>query len=311
MDPLVVGGALAGIGSVVGGLFGSSGQSSANKTNLKIARESFAHNQKMWQLQNDYNSPVNQMARYREAGLNPHMMYGSVSSGNSTNVPEFDAPRMENAYQSLANGISGGFNTFSDTLFRAKQLDADLSVKNAQANRLNAEADAISGYRKNQANAYITLLGEQTNAQRVQSQYNLIRISREKFGHEMEQALRDITIGMETQKLRNLSVQERDMYSQMIARDVDNMLKRANISKIEFEKNLKSLYYQLDSRKQTFEESKEARRVYEWSQEYLLNKNRYKFDRWHKESDIKLKEYRTNTEMRTKRRDYWLFPFMR
>lgn len=43
-----------------------------------------------WQMQNEYNTPSNQMKRLQEAGLNPNLMYGngSASTGNATSAPE-------------------------------------------------------------------------------------------------------------------------------------------------------------------------------------------------------------------------------
>lgn len=39
-----------------------------------------------WNRENEYNSPIQQMARLREAGLNPHLAYGSASASNSGNA---------------------------------------------------------------------------------------------------------------------------------------------------------------------------------------------------------------------------------
>lgn len=43
-----------------------------------------------WQMQNEYNTPSNQMKRLQEAGLNPNLMYGngSASTGNATGAPD-------------------------------------------------------------------------------------------------------------------------------------------------------------------------------------------------------------------------------
>ena len=106
MDPLVGAALVSGGASLLGGLFSSYGQSSSNATNLKIAQATFNHNKEMWNLENEYNSPKNQMARYREAGLNPNLMYGSVSSGNSNNIPQMDNVRVENAYDGFAKGAT-------------------------------------------------------------------------------------------------------------------------------------------------------------------------------------------------------------
>lgn len=49
---------------------------------------------KDWNMQNEYNSPANQMKRYKAAGLNPNLIYGSgsASAGNATPVRSSEAP---------------------------------------------------------------------------------------------------------------------------------------------------------------------------------------------------------------------------
>ena len=46
------------LGSLLGGLFGSSSQNSANKTNLKIAQMNNEFNERMMQKQMDYNTDM-------------------------------------------------------------------------------------------------------------------------------------------------------------------------------------------------------------------------------------------------------------
>lgn len=41
-----------------------------------------------WKMQNEYNSPKNQMARFAEAGLNPNLIYGSGNPGNASSAPD-------------------------------------------------------------------------------------------------------------------------------------------------------------------------------------------------------------------------------
>lgn len=65
-------GAGAGLaGSLVGGLFGNHQQNKANEANLQLAREQNDWNEKMWEKNNEYNSPVAQKQRLIEAGINP------------------------------------------------------------------------------------------------------------------------------------------------------------------------------------------------------------------------------------------------
>jgi len=52
----------------------------------RMAKYQDAINVKNWNAQNEYNLPKNQMSRYKDAGLNPNLMYGQGNSGNSTSV---------------------------------------------------------------------------------------------------------------------------------------------------------------------------------------------------------------------------------
>ena len=110
------------LGSIFGGLFGSVGQNSANKANLQIARETNAQNYKMfqeqlgftedmWNKNNLYNSPSEQMKRYQDAGINPYMALDNISGGNaeavttpSPNSAVTGAP-MQNTLSPLADSI--------------------------------------------------------------------------------------------------------------------------------------------------------------------------------------------------------------
>lgn len=59
-----------------------------------LAEKNREWTEKMWHLQNEYNTPSAQMARLKEAGLNPNLAYGSVSSGNA------EAPKYQDVYGS-------------------------------------------------------------------------------------------------------------------------------------------------------------------------------------------------------------------
>lgn len=54
----------------------------------KLNQESFNQNVQMWNMQNEYNSPVQQMARLQEAGLNPNLIYGSTDGGTASSPPQ-------------------------------------------------------------------------------------------------------------------------------------------------------------------------------------------------------------------------------
>ena len=98
MDPVTGLAIASGASGLVQGLSSIFGQRSANSTNIQLAREQRDWDLAMWNRQNEYNSPKNQMSRLSAAGLNPNLVYGSGSvSGNVTGLsPKASVARVEN-----------------------------------------------------------------------------------------------------------------------------------------------------------------------------------------------------------------------
>lgn len=71
-----------------------------NKYNTQAATTSYIRMREMWEDENKYNSPTAQMARYKEAGLNPNLIYGQsnpsagFSSAPSSSVSQGSAPQI-------------------------------------------------------------------------------------------------------------------------------------------------------------------------------------------------------------------------
>ena len=78
-------------GSIVGGLINAGAniymQNQTNRTNREIANENNRFNREMWNLQTQYNTPANQMQRFKEAGLNTSLMYGTPQNVASSPTP--------------------------------------------------------------------------------------------------------------------------------------------------------------------------------------------------------------------------------
>lgn len=157
---------IGGVGSVFGGVGSAIAQDSANETNLQIARETnqtskdiaaannanqekllrqnnlynAAESQKAWDrsvqmfnMENQYNSPIEQLKRYQEAGINPGVAFGGSlgsassaaasgnvpaaatagSSGVSPSMPSLVAPTMMPV--NFATGILDGMEKFANT----------------------------------------------------------------------------------------------------------------------------------------------------------------------------------------------------
>lgn len=62
-----------------------------NLANMELAKYQAQVNEDFY---NKYSSPEAMMRQYREAGLNPNLVYGSAGAGQS-NVPSFSAPHVE------------------------------------------------------------------------------------------------------------------------------------------------------------------------------------------------------------------------
>lgn len=116
-----VGSAISGIGGAIASLFG---QKSANRQNLKIAREQMAFQERM-----SSTAYQRAMADMREGGLNPILAAGR--GGAST--PGGASAKMENE-------IAPGINSAIGLITAVKQAQ----LMNAQTTKANAEADMTS-----------------------------------------------------------------------------------------------------------------------------------------------------------------------
>lgn len=147
----------AGISSL-GGLVGGAIQYNTNKKllkqqnqyNLEMSNLEWERNLDMWNRQNVYNSPVEQMRRLKEAGLNPNLMYGQGNVGNASGAPEFSAPRSEiNRYNGdfgisqAANAVSNGINAYislQDKLADIRNKDASTAKTNVDTSLRELQA---------------------------------------------------------------------------------------------------------------------------------------------------------------------------
>lgn len=102
-----IGGVAGGIGSIFAGLENARAQKAANKANMQLAQYQFDKNLEQWNRENEYNSPRAQMQRYKDANLNPNLIYGQQNL--SANSPSYGAPQIApvtGRAQGLVNGIN-------------------------------------------------------------------------------------------------------------------------------------------------------------------------------------------------------------
>ena len=101
------------------------------------AKKAYKRNVEQWHRANEYNSTAAQMQRFKDAGLNPHLIYGKGTAGlAASSAPEYKAPDTPK------------FSFNPQKLLLAAQLrhlNAQTHLIQSQERRQNAET-SILGY---------------------------------------------------------------------------------------------------------------------------------------------------------------------
>lgn len=144
----IIGSGIGLVGDVLGGLFSSAGQRSANRTNIQLAREQRDWNEMMWNKQNVYNSPQAQIERMRAAGLNPALMYSQGNVGNAESVKSYNPPTVGNELSGIGHGIQSAGQSLIDYMMKneqLKQMQAQTRLLQSKATQVeNTTPDAPS-----------------------------------------------------------------------------------------------------------------------------------------------------------------------
>lgn len=136
------------IGPIVSGAFTLGGLALQQKYNKQLADIQNQYNIDMWNRQNEYNSPQAQMQRFSEAGLNPNLIYGQGTNGNSTSAPVQVAPEpvhADKAMQELGRAFNIQNLMINGAKIRQAIADAKVAEVNAQRERDHYMADRAFG----------------------------------------------------------------------------------------------------------------------------------------------------------------------
>lgn len=172
MDPLLGSALISGASSLLGGLFGSGAQSSANRTNIQIARETNqmqyqmfkeqnAFNERMYNQMQQYNTPAAQMQRYNDAGINPYIAAGNVQTGNAQSALQSAQPLpLHTSQVQPVDAFKDSFSQIGNVISQYAQNE--LALSQAQKNRAEAGwVDRLNGAQLNKMSAETNNLYQQ------------------------------------------------------------------------------------------------------------------------------------------------------
>lgn len=182
------------------------------KWNEKMYAQQYADNLKNWHLQNDYNKPINQINRLKEAGLNPMLMQGDanlgmanaqasgadVKSWNPT-APQIDPQTITaplNAVLTQRQIENTGAST-SNTQAHTAKTQIDILHERLKIAKTADERDLIQGQ--------ITNLQHQDDYLVSQSAFLASQKALNEFDLKLKEDLRTNTIDMATATLRSIN----------------------------------------------------------------------------------------------------------
>lgn len=94
-------GSIAGMGSTfLNSIYAKRNTDLTIKANKELADYQYQKNLESWKLQNEYNTPAAQMQRFKDAGLNPNLIYGQGNAGNAQQISSYQAPKVDYQYKS-------------------------------------------------------------------------------------------------------------------------------------------------------------------------------------------------------------------
>lgn len=95
------------------------------------AEDAYKYNMQAVEYQNAYNTPAQQMARLREAGLNPNLVYGSGSvSGNLSTAPTGNYQSRGGNLFDVLGGVLGAYDAYQSA--ELKKANAEYAKNNAE-----------------------------------------------------------------------------------------------------------------------------------------------------------------------------------
>ena len=143
--PAVLGAIISGVaGLAAGGI--SAGVSASNNRKQRneqryLQQKSIDENILQWNRENNYNTPSAQMQRFKDAGLNPNLIYGQSNTASSM-TPASDVPEAKMPHNSVAEGIQSMMQ-MHEIQNQDKLVDSQVEFNKAKAAEATGQVDKL------------------------------------------------------------------------------------------------------------------------------------------------------------------------
>lgn len=222
----IIGATLLGSGLSTGGGLVS------NLLNIRQAKKQREYEADQVAKQNAYNSPKEQMARLRAAGLNPNLVYGSSANvGNQTTIPKYERAEITNPLSNLGSELPESILKHQNIKTQQIQNQRDILLQdyqrtqNAIANqdlrtaRANADVNELNALRARKLAPYTD------QKQIAQSEGAVETVKSQKFVNSLNPLKRkelENSLRIQSANYDNLSQQQKNLKQ-------DELLKREQI----------------------------------------------------------------------------------
>lgn len=183
--------------------------------NQQQADKEYERNLAMWHLQNEYNTPSQQMARYQAAGLNPNLIYGngSSSAGMASSPPAYQAARYTAPKAERAVATRAVMNpVYRNNIdpFQAISVSNQLAIQAAQKKQIDAQTSSIEQNTKNSA---------------IDELIKAVELGGTKLNYDIKTQLKQVTIDQANELLRKTTAETANLYHL-----ADNIQARTNLT---------------------------------------------------------------------------------
>lgn len=158
----------------------------------QMYEQQYRDNVNLWKMQQDYNTPENQVARLKQAGINPYLALGNISTGSASSPPQ----SAQAGSGAQATGTPAHFAGLTEGVLNLLKSKDERNLlkeqaKNIAADSLSKRIDSITQHQKNMADIIGLLRGSERDAASAALNRSLKQTEDELRGYKKQQFVND------------------------------------------------------------------------------------------------------------------------